>query len=754
MALDMQRMRRKQTIVVASVAVALILLTTLFFSRLGLSDVPSFEQVRAAHTVSESVLLDRHGEVIHEVRTDNNARRLSWVPLAQVSPAFTGALVSAEDHRFYQHHGVDWRSIPGALFGFVRSGTRGASTITMQVAAQLDQGLHPSGERRTLWQKLQQMRSALALEQGWSKAQILEAYLNLVTYRGELQGLAAASEGLFGKQAHGLTNVEAVILAALVRSPNAGPDEVAKRARQLGAAMQLGLKPDEISRCAGDAFSHPYFIRPLASLAPHVAQQLLRVNKALANRGPERITCTLDGDIQQFASDALQRHILAVRAQNVHDGAALVVDNLTGEVLAYVGNIGSQSSARYVDGVQALRQAGSTLKPFIYGAAFDRRILTAASLLDDSPLDVPVLGGVYRPSNYDKVFHGQITARVALASSLNVPAVKTLNLVGLDAFLRVMQSAGFEDLESPEFYGPSLALGAADIRLWDLTNAYRCLANGGKWTPLRLTFAGPAGAARAVLSPEAAFVVADILSDRESRSQTFSLESPLSTRFWTAVKTGTSKDMRDNWCIGFSDRYTVGVWAGNFPGEPMWNVSGITGAAPVWVEIMSRLHRDQTSREPAPPPGVLSAPIPGNGRREWFVSGTEGAVLPGLATSGSRIVYPAPGTVIALDPDIPPGDQKVFFEAQPKDSRLHWVLDGNSVGDAGSLFLWAPVRGKHTLSLADSGGRIIDSLVFEVRGGTSTERDVSSMDPGLLVQVHEISGLRSRSIRAWKHILT
>jgi penicillin-binding protein 1C len=679
--------------------------------------VPSFNQVRAAPGRSESVLLDRHGEVIHELRTNNTARRLEWVTLQNISPAFRSALLQAEDRRFYQHHGVDLASLAGAFASLFRSGSRGASTISMQVAAQLDEELLPARHRRTFWQKWQQIRGGRALERSWSKDQILEAYVNLVTFRGELQGLAAAAGGLFAKQADGLTDVESVILAALVRSPNADPDQVANRARQLADAMNLGLSAPEVSARVREALTHPYFIRPQATLALHVAQRLFRDERIRGGPVPDHITCTLDRSLQQFTIDTLTKHLMTVRSQNVHDGAVLILENHTGEVLAYVGNTGEQASARYVDGIQALRQAGSTLKPFIYGAAFDQRILTAASLLDDSPLDVPVIGGVYRPSNYDKIFHGPVTARTALASSLNVPAVKTLNLLGVEAALKVLRAAGFDRLQSEDYYGPSLALGAADISLWDLTNAYRCLANAGTWSPLRLTFDEPSGTGRRVLSPEAAFIVADILSDRESRSQTFSLESPLSTRFWTAVKTGTSKDMRDNWCVGFSDRYTVGVWAGNFSGEPMWNVSGITGAAPVWVEIMNQLHRDQTSSAPAPLPGVVAGAIPGSkGRREWFLRGTEAAVVAGLARSGSRIAYPAPGTVIAFDPDIPSEDQKVFFEAEPKDDRLHWVLDGESIGSAGKLFLWTPKSGKHTLALLDSSGHALDSIAFEVRG--------------------------------------
>jgi len=480
--------------------------------------------------------------------------------------------------------------------------------------------------------------------------------------------------------------------------------------------MKLGLAHSEIVTRAGETLNHPYFIRPTAALAYHVMQRLFREAR---NRGevPSSIICTLDRDLQQFALETLRKHIHSLHSQNVHDGAVLVLDNRTGEVLAYIGNTGEDSSARYVDGVQALRQAGSTLKPFIYGAAFDQRILTAATKIDDSPVDIPATGGLYRPENYDQQFHGPVSVRTALASSLNIPAVKALKLAGVEAALRILSAVGFDSLESAEFYGLSLALGAAEVRLWELTNAYRCLANEGKWKAARLTFDKDTSVSRRVLSPQAAFILSDILSDRESRSQTFSLESPLSTRFWTAVKTGTSKDMRDNWCVGFSGHYTVGVWTGNFSGEPMWNVSGISGAAPVWVEVMNWLHRDASRYEPKPPAGIVAAnDLDEAGRREWFIKGTENSLAAGIAKQASRILYPAANTIIALDPDMPSEDQKLFFEASRNVETLQWKLDGREIGNASELFLWTPMPGKHSLSLVDEADRIIDSVAFEVRG--------------------------------------
>jgi penicillin-binding protein 1C len=257
------------------------------------------------------------------------------------------------------------------------------------------------------------------------------------------------------------------------------------------------------------------------------------------------------------------------------------------------------------------------------------------------------------------------------------------------------------------------------------------MANAGVWTPLRLTFEeNPGVMRRPILSAESAFLVSDILSDRESRSETFHLESPLSTRYWTAVKTGTSKDMRDNWCVGFSDHYTVGVWAGNFSGDPMWNVSGITGAAPAWIEIMNWLHRGLPSHSPEPPSGLTSKNVafsgPGQSRPEWFLKGTETSIAqPASNLTNFKIVYPVSGAIIALDPDIPQDQQKVFFESHPKDDHLYWKLDGKEIGRAGSVLLWTPLKGQHHLSLIDEMNHTLDSVEFEVRGNL----EVSSSTP-------------------------
>ena len=256
-------------------------------------------------------------------------------------------------------------------------------------------------------------------------------------------------------------------------------------------------------------------------------------------------------------------------------------------------------------GSKLKRQAGSTLKPFLYEMAIERNLLTASSILDDSSINVSTPAGLYVPQDYDNEFKGHVSVRTALSASLNIPAVRTLMLVGPDSFISRLKQLGIEDLNEGDYYGLSLALGTADVNLYELVNAYRTLANNGKSSELKISIAKK-NMQKQVLKKEAVFIVSDILSDRTARSITFGFENPLATRFWTAVKTGTSKDMRDNWCVGYSQKYTVGVWVGNFKGEPMWNVSGITGAAPIWLELMNYLHRSTPSKSPQPPEGVIS----------------------------------------------------------------------------------------------------------------------------------------------------
>ncbi|WP_348696002.1 penicillin-binding protein 1C [Duganella fentianensis] len=691
--------------------------------------VPTPEQVRREYRASEAQLLDRHGARIQSLRIDLQGRRTPWVALQDISPALPAAVLQAEDQRFYQHEGVDWSAAGKAAWdNLFRSRPRGASTITMQLAALLDPRLQAAKQGRSWAQKWDQVQAARELDASWSKAQILEAYLNLVSFRGELQGVGAAARGLFGKVPSGLTLTEAMIMASLLRGPNAAPALVWQRACALSRELRAPATCSEIELRTLVAMGRPQMAQELAP-APQVAQQLLV-------RGAQNVRSTLDAPLQLFAQTALRQQLMALRDRNVSDGAVLVLDNASGEILAYVANAGGSE----VDGITALRQAGSTLKPFLYELAIERRLLTAASLMDDSAIDIATPTGLYVPQNYDKEFKGQVSVRTSLASSLNVPAVRTLVMTGLERFHSRLQQVGLSSLTEPaDFYGYSLALGSAEVSLLDLTNAYRVLANGGLYSGVSLlprsaptapvasaSAAASAAAPRRVLDAGASFIISDILSDRAARSITFGLKNELATGFWSAVKTGTSKDMRDNWCIGYTDRYTVGVWVGNFDGQPMWDVSGVTGAAPAWRDVMDYLHRQQPGRAAAPPAGVLARqisyqPALESPRSEWFLTGTESQLIT-LVTPAQRspkILYPPESTIIAIDPDMPAAVQRVFFQAQAG-KGLSWQLDGTLLGQAASPYAWQPTPGPHQLALIDSAAQIVAQTRFHVRGSATS----------------------------------
>ena len=675
-----------------------------------------FTALRDSWQPSYAYLLARDGEVLQGQRVDFHGLRLPWVTLAKVSPAFLHALVVIEDQRFEQHHGVDWRALLAALWQNVRSARRrGASTISMQLASLLEHRGDARQGRRGWLAKWRQMRAAQALEHAWRKREILEAYVNEVSFRGELRGIAAASAGLFDKQPSGLVADEALLLATLVSTPNLSATAVAKRACNLARVHGLPHDCTHVQVLAARHLSQTPSSIKLATAAPHLARRLLK-------QAGQRVTTTLDARLQTRVSDILAEQLRRLAARNVRDGAAVVLDNASGAVLAWVGAAGTHSQAPAVDGVVALRQAGSTLKPFLYGLAFEKRYLTPASLLEDSPINLETATGLYIPQNYDRDFKGVVSARTALASSLNVPAVRTLILTGVEAFRARLFDLGFAGIsQDGEYYGYSLALGSAEVSLLEQANAYRALAIGGRLRATRVVPQTPPDEGRSVMDAAAAFLVGDVLADPAARALTFGLDSPLALPFWSAVKTGTSKDMRDNWCVGYSTRYTVAVWVGNFEGDAMHDVSGITGAAPAWAAIMLGLHEGNAPPPPAPPAQVVAKlieflPAIEPPRREWFMAGTQMSRIE-LASPASRspqIASPANGVVIALDPDIPAARQTVAITSRGANAKARFYLDGGLLGPAATQHAWFPVPGDHRLELREAE-RVLDTVRFTVR---------------------------------------
>jgi penicillin-binding protein 1C len=690
--------------------------------------LPSFDEVRRAHQPSDTLVVDRHGELLQRLRSDATVRRGEWIALDDVSPALRTAMVLSEDKRFWEHSGVDWKSVSAAAWGTLwNQRTRGASTITMQLAGLVDEDWRAASGGRTVPQKLGQAMAAQQLERRWRKDQILEAYLNLVPFRGELVGIDALSRTLFGKATHGLDASEAAVSAALVRAPNASPAQVTRRACGVLKAMEGKADCEALDMLVTVALQRKAYA-PSEGIAPHLARAVLR--KAA---GQARVATTLRADVQRIAVSTLQQQLRELRGRNVEDGAIVVLDNASGDVLAWVGSSGELSRAGEVDGVTALRQPGSTLKPFLYAQALAERRVTAASLLDDSPAHIPTAAGLYIPQNYDHHFKGWVSVRTALGASLNVPAVRTLVMVSPDAFHRQLRANGLPLKEAGDYYGYSLALGSAEVPLLALTNAYRTLANGGRFGDVRSTPSAkgaPVPKTHQAIDPAAAFIVSDILSDPNARARTFGTDSLLATRFWSAVKTGTSKDMRDNWAVGYSQRYTVGVWVGNAGGAAMHDVSGTSGAAPIWAGVMRYLHAREPSRGPQPPAGVVQQRVRfGDGleaeRSEWFVAGTQQAVMTvdgpvRRAQAAPRIASPLNGTIVALDPDIPPQRQRVSLRAEGA-GALRWKVDGREFA-RGAQAAWMPWPGRHVLQLVDASGKVADEVRVEVRGAGLKQR--------------------------------
>ena len=653
--------------------IAAVALVVLFVAVFWLSlSILSFESLQSSYLPSDAWILDSKGYPLESIRTKNEKRSLEWVAWNEVSPVFSDLLIRTEDKRFYSHFGVDFLAIANAVreraFGKTK---RGASTLTMQLVALLSDKNATSSKyvRRSYIRKVSQIITALKLERSWKKDEILEAYINLIPFRGELVGLRAASVGYFAKNPAGLNSEESALLIALLRSPNASASQVSSRACKILAEKNCAA----IEELAQKTFSQPYRLPRSRELVPVLSQKYVT-----EGWGTSIVRTSLDFSVQELVMQAMREQLQTLKSQNVHDAAVLVMETKTGNVLAYGANAGAGvASKEQIDGIQMRRQAGSTIKPFVYATAFDWKLLKPNSLLEDSPADISVgQGRVYHPKNYDKSFRGLVSASEALGSSMNVPTVRALRLIGESRVLEKLRSLGFENLKDDDYYGPSLALGSIDVSLWELTNGYR-------------QFATEVSA----FTDETRKAIFNILASPENRRYTFGMDSLLSLPFAAAAKTGTSKDMRDNWCIGWTDQYTVGVWVGNFNGEPMWNVSGMSGAAPIWRSLMLALNKNPTQSE-------LSYENPAKKLEK---------------KSLTRIRYPADDMMLGLDPDIPEKLQKMPIEVENPRKGDRLFMNAKLIGVAGQNILWPVKRGKYKVELKTAKGEVSDIVKFEVR---------------------------------------
>jgi penicillin-binding protein 1C len=546
---------------------------------------------------------DRTGAPLGTILASDSSHAV-FVPLSRVSPAFVDAIVAAEDARFYRHGAVDVPALIRAareliVYGEPRSG---GSTIAMQLARLLQ----PSG-------KLAQIVDAERIAVRSSKTAILEAYVNRVPMGGNLYGVEAAARTYFGEPASDLDVAQASLLAAIPNDPGRlSPDTgwKALRARQhyvLGRMAALGdISPAQASRALGETLHVRRHDAGIADAAHALFYLYSRVPP-----GSGRVRTTLDRALQRFVQAQTRDVAGALDAYHVNDAAALVVDNATGAVLAYVGSPDyfSDEILGRNDGVQALRQPGSSLKPFTYEAALENGTIRSTTILPDVPSTYAIPGGkLYQPADYSGRFSGPVRVRYALANSLNVPAVHVLSSLGVDVLLDRLHALHFEHLDHPaSYYGLGLTLGSGEVTLWELVQAYATMARSGSYVPLHLT--GNAAPARPVGTAATWALVGNMLADPHARVKAFGIHSVLEMPFWAAVKTGTSSDFRDTWTVGFSREYTVGVWVGNFDGSAMRGVSGVTGAGPLWNRIMLHLHENGDPPPYPPPPGYVRVRI-------------------------------------------------------------------------------------------------------------------------------------------------
>ncbi len=739
---------------------------------------------------------DRNGLPLGTILTRDQEHTVT-VPLDQVSPYFTQAIVAAEDQRFYRHGALDGRAIVRSLLEALqaRQLVSGASTITMQLARMI----HPAP--RTLPEKLKEIWTSWRLTAGMSKAEILQAYINRLPMGGNIYGVEAAARIYFGIPARDLSMAQASLLAAIPNDParlNPYDHRDALKQRQRYVLDRL-IQDHHLSRLDADrAFQDELSLQPRQQgiiAAPHFLFWL-------ANQGSlqaARVQTTLDRPLQQFVDAQVRQVIQSLAPHNVHHAAALVLDNHSGEVLAYVGspNYFADSQMGRNDGVQALRQPGSTLKPFLYELALEKRVIHPNTVLADVPTRYAIPGAkLYTPSDYSETFQGPVRVRVALANSLNVPAVRVLERVGVKAFLDRLHQLGFTRLTQPaDYYGLGLALGGGEVSLWELAQAYVVLANQGQ--PVALTVkredqgeppepSGGGSAAQDLQSPISTLLpaapvnpsalppsattwslITDMISDSHARAKAFGVDSLLRLPFPAAVKTGTSSDFRDTWTVGFTRDYTVAVWVGNFDGEPMRQVSGVTGAAPIWNRIMLHLHEHREPEAFLPPVGLVQRPVcalsgarptpacpsivleyfdpedlgdydrqpdpfyqtvssPGGQRHyrlklppeynEWL------AMQPPEPTKsdGLRILSPRNGDVFLVEAGTSAkSTQRLQFKlANVSDAQVDWQLNGKPLAThtTDSVF-WVPQPGHWTLEVKSGG--LSDRVQFDVQQSES-----------------------------------
>lgn len=649
------------------------------------------------------LVLDRDGGLLRAFTTSDGMWRLP-ATVDDVSPLYLDMLLAYEDRRFRAHPGVDPIAVVRAVGQLIGHGqvVSGASTLTMQVARLLE----PRPER-SLSDKLIEMLRALQLEWHYSKDEILAIYLTLAPYGGNLEGVRAASFAYFGKEPSVLTPGEAALLVALPQSPTrlrpdrAGEAAAAARGRVLGRAVDRGVLTAEAAAEAGEQ-PVPLARRGMPFHAPHLAD-------ALAGAAPnvEVHPTFIDGGLQRTLEDLAARALPSFERQG--NAAILVVDNAQHRVIGYLGSADffAEDRAGQVDLARAIRSPGSTLKPFIYGMAFEELMIHPDTIIND----VPTRFGDYAPTNFDPVYSGEVTVREALTRSLNIPAVAVLDRLGPARLAARLREAGgpLRLYEADALPGLAIALGGAGISLFDLVTLYTGLANGGEAEPLRLVPEDPPGRPALLLRPAANWYVTEILSSIPPPS---ALVDPVYARDGRriAYKTGTSYGFRDAWAVGYDADYTVGVWVGRPDGTPSPQRYGRNTAAPLLFRVFELLPQPGRDVLPPPPPGVIDtmqqplpprlvrfdrsvAPQPDGGPLRL----TEAALRIDFPTDGAVVELPARGTALDTLPLVALGGQR----------PLTWLVNGRPIlsSPLGRSAEWQPDGvGQTRITVIDADG--------------------------------------------------
>lgn len=645
-----------------------------------------------------TLVVGRDGRLLRPFITRDGYWRLP-VTAAGVDPRYLAMLIAYEDKRFYAHHGVDPRALLRAAWQALSHGriVSGGSTLTMQVARLLE-----PRPQRGLSAKLAEMIRAVQLERSLSKRQILDLYLALAPYGGNIEGLRAASLAYFGKEPKRLSTAESALLVALPQAPETRrPDRFPQRAAQARnrviarLARQGAINADQAVAAAAEAAPPGRLAFPM--LAAHVAERL-----AKAAQPGSVATTTIDRDLQQSLEDLARDRAIAVGSGAA--AAIIAVDNATGEVRAHVGGTGYFDSQRagQLDLALAQRSPGSALKPFIYGLAFEDGIVHPETLIDDRA----VRYGAYAPENFDDTFHGTVSVRTALQQSLNVPALQVLDEVGPGRLAARLVNAGVK-LKLPANAGPGLAvgLGGAGVRLVDLAQLYVALARNG--APVALSWqpgSENTKPLRRLLEPQAAWTIADVLKGAPTPANALGGQ--------IAFKTGTSYGYRDAWAIGYDGATTIAVWVGRPDGAAVPGVVGRLAAAPILFEAFQRLGTARKPIGPAPPGTVIATTSELPAALQRFRPRS----LPEVAERASgdsppAIAFPPDGARIDLAGDAAPAlSLKVNGGTPP----FTWLADGIPVAQdefRRDSFWERPPKGFAKLSVIDARGESASARV-------------------------------------------